>query len=283
MSKLSQPLKSLISASHARPNTTPAPKNIKSLFQSVAQSAQTKNVGTPAWLTIATATSMTLNSPESMLELYHTAVASSDSAGPVGTAEFMREVGLKCMCINGVPRVINTLGGFRAGLPEDVVKGLSTTVTRQLNTSNIEAVTSRGAQLWKSIYNPLHDKLFAKLGDSHPNLPVYILEAEYGALLADPSPNMPGPWKVGRVLTSMMAVSCLRSQTGVGPQVTSHVFGLRKAYADGSAKAEDEVKGGEWLASDEGSTWLLETVDRISGAIAEGQGTTFAPGIRAKL
>lgn len=45
---------------------------------------------------------MTLNSPESMLALYHTAVASKDSAGPVGTAEFMREIGLKCICLNGV-------------------------------------------------------------------------------------------------------------------------------------------------------------------------------------
>lgn len=53
MSKLSQPLKQLISASHARPNTLPAPKNIKSVFQKIAESAKEKKVGTPAWLTLA--------------------------------------------------------------------------------------------------------------------------------------------------------------------------------------------------------------------------------------
>lgn len=153
----------------------------------------------------------------------------------------------------------------------------------QLNTTTIDTATSRGRSLWKSIYNPFHDKLFAKLAESHPNLPVHILESEYGALLSDPSPNMPGPWQVGRVLTSVLAVACLRAQTGVGPQVTSHVFGLRKAYQDGTAAGEQEVKGGEWLAENEGSVWLLEMVDRITEAISEGQSTTFAPGFRAKL
>lgn len=111
---------------------------------------------------------------------------------------------------------------------------------------------------------------------------MHILESEYGALLSDPTPNMPHT-PVGRVLTSIMAIACLRAQTGVGPQVTSHVFGLRKAFEDGSAASEEPVEGGEWLASNEGSTWLLETVDGIVEAIGEGQGTTFAPGMRAKL
>jgi hypothetical protein len=91
---------------------------------------------------------------------------------------------------------------------------------------------------------------------------------------------------VGRVLTSIVAVACLRSQTGVGPQVTSHVFGLRKAYEDGSANAEGEtnVEGGEWLASDEGNMWLLKSVDTIVEALGDGKGSTFAPGIvKSKL
>lgn len=71
----------------------------------------------------------------------------------------------------------------------------------------------------------------------------------------------------------------------MGPQVISHVFGLRKAFEDGSYKAdgEDEVEGGEWLASNEGSTWLLQSVDRIVEAIGGGMGTSFAPGLKAKL
>ena len=83
-----------------------------------------------------------------------------------------------------------------------------------------------------------------------------------------------------------MAVACLRAQTGVGPQVTSHVFGLRKAYEDQSfkGKGEFEIQGGEWLASEEGNVWLLEAVDRIVDALGEGKGSSFAPGTeKAKL
>lgn len=82
-------------------------------------------------------------------------------------------------------------------------------------------------------------------------------------------------------------MACLRAQSGVGPQVVSHVFGLRKAFEDGTAEGEDVVMGGKWLASDEGSLWLLEAVDGIVHALGEGRGTTFAPGFesmpRAKL
>jgi len=110
---------------------------------------------------------------------------------------------------------------------------------------------------------------------------------EYGALFADP-PTLGHETgaKVGRVLTSIVAVACLRAQTGVGPQVTSHVFGLRKAFQDESFKApgEFEVQGGEWLASDEGNIWLLGAIDGIVEALGEGKGSSFAPGMeKAKL
>ena len=92
------------------------------------------------------------------------------------------------------------------------------------------------------------------------------------------------PAQVGRVLASLVAIACLRAQTGVGPQVLSHVFGLRKAFEDGSA--EEDLEGGEWLASEEGNKWILESVDAIVGALGGEQGTTFAPGLgkeKAKL
>jgi len=87
------------------------------------------------------------------------------------------------------------------------------------------------------------------------------------------------------VLTSIVAIAGLRAQTGVGPQVTSHVYGLRKAYEDGSAGAQGEavVQGGEWLAGDEGCVWLLGGVDKIVEALSGGAGTSFAPGFKAKL
>lgn len=159
---------------------------------------------------------------------------------------------------------------------------------RALSTKNIDDTLKRGSSLWDSIYRPFTDKLTAKLGQSHPDLPVHIIEAEYGCLFSDPpsddSPNQPN---IGRVLTSVIAVACLRAQTGVGPQVVSHVFGLRKSFEDGTAEPESEIEGGKWLASDEGSIWLLEQVDRIVQAIGGERGSSFAQGfdkaVKAKL
>lgn len=51
MSKLSEPLKALINAAHAKPNTTPAPKHIRSVYERIANNAASKKVGLPAWLT----------------------------------------------------------------------------------------------------------------------------------------------------------------------------------------------------------------------------------------
>jgi len=94
-----------------------------------------------------------------------------------------------------------------------------------------------------------------------------------------------GGAKVGRVLSSVVAVACLRAQTGVGPQVTSHVFGLRKAVEDGSW-VDDEAgpeKGVRWLASDEGNVWILEKVDEIVEAIGGGKGSSYAPARESKF
>lgn len=84
--------------------------------------------------------------------------------------------------------------------------------------------------------------------------------------------------------TSVAAVACLRAQQGVGPQVLSHVYGLRKAVEDESWKTDVGVaEGGEegvrWLASDEGCVWILEKVDELVEALGGGN---FAAG-KAKL
>ncbi|KAI7226867.1 hypothetical protein KC330_g8644 [Hortaea werneckii] len=241
MSKLSEPLKAFINAAHARPNTTPAPRHIGSVYEKVAQDASAKSVGMPAWLTAS------------------------------------------------VPRTINTLGEFYNGLPPDIQTELKKRQPRRhLSPQHIDTTLHRGNALWESVYRPFSDKLTQKLAQSHPDLPVFIIEGEYGALFSDPAypggnndPNRPN---VGRVLMSVLAVAVLRAQTGVGPQVVSHLFGLRKAYEDGTAEAEPEVQGGKWLAGNEGSYWLLEHVDRIVEAIGDGKGSSFAPGMeKAKL
>jgi len=218
-----------------------------------------------------------------MTALFYVATDAKSQEEKVKTAELMREVGLKCIGFNGIPRTINMLGDFRSSLPADVRSALNTIPSRIMLPGTLNDWKGRGRALWDSVYKPFETKLLNKLADSHPDLPVHIINSNYAPLFTDPA-DRPGGVRAGRILTSLLAIACLRAQTGVGPQVVSHVFGLRKAVDDGTWKApevtEEEVK---WLASEEGNTWILNTVDRIVEAIGQQQGTTFAPGIKAKL
>jgi hypothetical protein len=63
---------------------------------------------------------------------------------------------------------------------------------------------------------------------------------------------------LGRALTSVVGTACLRAEGHVGPQLTSHVFGLLKARNVQNQGAEDA-----WLSSDEGAEWVIRTVDTI--------------------
>ncbi|ORY18326.1 hypothetical protein BCR34DRAFT_621456 [Clohesyomyces aquaticus] len=282
MSKLSPKLKALISAVHARPGPTPS-FHVDNMYRKIAREAISRTLPTPAWLALTTAATMTMNSPDAMIVLYQAATADKSQKETVEIVEFMREVGLKCIGFNGVPRTINMLNAFRAALPSPIISSLSTTPTRLPTPSNIESINERGRQLWNSIYRPLENKLEAKLADAHPDLPVFIISGEYGALFTDP-PRRTGA-NVGRITTSLVAIACLRAQQGVGPQVLSHVYGLRKAFEDGTWKTEAEPGTEEamkWLASDEGCTWALEKVDEVVESLGGGQGSTFAP-VKAKL
>ena len=214
-----------------------------------------------------------MNSPESLSILYKFATAQQSTTGEkTATAELIREIGLKCISFNGIPRTINSLNAFKAGLPEDIK--LSTTSTREPTPENIMEIHNRGQTLWDSIYRPFEVKLYDKLADSHPDLPVHILNCHYGALLSDPAGRTTGA-NLGRLLTSTIAISCLRAQTGVGPQVLSHVFGLRKALEDGTWTDDIESEqGAKWLAGEEGNTWILNSVDSIVEAIGGGPGNT---------
>lgn len=226
---------------------------------------------------------MTMNSPESLAALFTLATSTGTSETDIEVAELMREVGLKCISFNGIPRTINCLNAFKASLPPHLADNLTKTPTRTPTPTNITAISDRGHALWDSIYRPFEKKLYNRLADSHPDLPVIILNSHYGALLSDPpTRDRSSSASAGRVLTSIVAVACLRAQTGVGPQVLSHVFGLRKALEDGSWVSDVEgERGARWLASDEGNEWILKSVDAIVRAIGEGDGSNFAP--KAKL
>ncbi|GKT65437.1 conserved mitochondrial protein [Colletotrichum tofieldiae] len=283
MSKLAPSLKALINAPFARPGQTAAPSHIREVYQSIARDAASKNVGTKPWLAVSAAATFTLNSPDSLESLYSVA-SSSGRPDKRETAEFIREIGLKCISFNGIPRTINCLNAFYAGLPKDVTAQLETRPTRAPTAQNIGEITARGQALWDSIYAPFEVKLYEKLAQSHPDLPVHILNSHYAGLLSDPK-ERGGLASVGRVLTSIVAISCLRAQTGVGPQVLSHVFGLRKGLEDGTFKADnqEDIKGAQWLASDEGSEWILKSVDTITEAIGGASRSNFAPARESKL
>lgn len=294
MSKLSPSLKALINAPFARPGQTPAPAHIADVYRAVARDAAKHNVGNRPWITVSAAATITLNSPESLAVLHRVATdpatpsASGQPETPVAAAELIREVGLKCIGFNGIPRTINVLGAFRAALPADVVAGLATQSTRTPTPADLPAVSTRGLALWRSVYAGFDQKLLDKLADSHPDLPVHILHSHYGPLFTDPPHHADGGLaNVGRALTSLVGITCLRSQQGVGPQVLSHIYGLRKAIADGTWKPADAsatdveaVRGVDWLASDAGSEWLLSSIDSIVAALGGGN---FTGADKAKL
>ncbi|KAG5915211.1 hypothetical protein E4U42_000101 [Claviceps africana] len=304
MAKLSPSLKALIHASFARPGPVPASAAIRRVYQAIAHDAAARKLGMKPWLAISTAATLTLNSPDSLSILHHIASTGQDQASQTHAAEFMREVGLKCISFNGIPRTINCLNAFYAALPKDVASSLDTRASRVLTPANLDHVLARGRRLWDSVYAPLEEKLLEKLARAHPDLPVHILGCHYGPLLSDPGPASASASaaaaaaagedrrgslaRTGRVLTSMVAIACLRAQTGVGPQVVSHVFGLKKAFGDGTRASDDDGGGGgdgdgaagsedavAWLAEDEGLEWILRSVDGIVRTLG---GSSFAPG-----
>ena len=63
---------------------------------------------------------------------------------------------------------------------------------------------------------------------------------------------------LSRTLGSVVGTACLRAEGRVGPQLTSHVFGLLKARKEDRQCEEDR-----WLSSDEGAEWVIRTVDEL--------------------
>ncbi|SCV71331.1 BQ2448_2919 [Microbotryum intermedium] len=288
--KLSQSLKATIGSTAARgaPLAAPSWASLDRLFAGLRSSAKEKGVGSNAWLTLSSATLVTLNSPDSLKHLYTFATKDATEDDQVGTAA----VGLSTRTFLQWDTTgafsINNLAALRSVVPASIQSRLGTTPTREPNDPS--AVSSRAKDLWNSIYDPQSAKLLSILSASHPDLPVHILNSHYGALLADPPVSSSSVGEststVGRILTSLIAISCLRAQGGVEPQVFSHVFGLRKASFEDEAM-KDLGEGGEWLTSEDGAQWCIDWVDRIVDQVAKGEGPSFATrpegGSKAKL
>lgn len=187
----------------------------------------------------------------------------------------MREAGLKCIGFIGIPKVINQLAALRSAVDEDdeLKTALPTEPRRKVTQSELQPVQDAAYKLWDDIYTPLSDKLISILGHSHPDLPVFIIDGEYGPLFAPPHTFANKPelkqepaWEVNRLRTSLVAIAGLRAQGGVGPQVTSHVWGLMKAQ--NSINAQDgHAAGLRWLTSEEGALWAVRVVDSLCLAV----------------
>ncbi|RXK38278.1 hypothetical protein M231_04451 [Tremella mesenterica] len=344
MSKLSPSLKALISAPHALGRPLPAPPQLTRVFDTLRSRSRPHledgTIPSEPFLVLATATLVTVNSPESVQRLWKYAVEGRDVMGSARTAALMREAGLKCIALNGIPRTINALVALRSILPEEVIDLLSSIPTRKHTPENIQSISSRGREMWDIIYSPFHNKLLDKLSDAHPDLPIHILESHYGPLLSDPSvsslsssptsssvstppsphtsavPSTPSSSSsppssspsilsmdqrgdhhsslspsakqndeptnrqssilstgtIGRTLTSIMAMSCLRAQTGVEPQLISHVHGLQKAAKEEDSQLDEKIgkEGRSWLCGDDGTKWVLESVDEITLHVKRG-------------
>ena len=85
----------------------------------------------------------------------------------------------------------------------------------------------------------------------------FIIQA-YGAVLSPMPGGQSEQGNLSRALGSVVGTACLRAEGGVGPQLISHVFGLLRARDVEGLSGEDY-----WLASDEGTEWVIRTIDTL--------------------
>ncbi|KAF5333111.1 hypothetical protein D9611_002330 [Ephemerocybe angulata] len=227
-----------------------------------------------------------------------------DVPSAVNKAALMRESALKSVIFVGVPRVILSLAALHSALDEEVKAALRTDSRRTASPDNVQSIVTQGRALWDSIYAPHADKLHDKLGSYHPDFigtfskdapdsrghaaktrrvnrqndgvkeRAFIIQC-YGSVLAPLSGGTRAfldtsngqdrdQGNLSRALGSVVGMAALRAEGGVGPQLTSHTFGLLKARNTPNQSSEDE-----WLSSDEGAEWVLRTVDEILEGVAE--------------
>ncbi|KAH8710257.1 hypothetical protein GQ44DRAFT_626645 [Phaeosphaeriaceae sp. PMI808] len=269
---LSPALTTLLDASHPGSQNILATTGIEKILSRVEQEARSKRLDRSVWLAVFTATSMTMASPESMTALFKYVAASETPHQQIETAEFMREIGMRCLGLIGIPRTINMLISFHASLPLCVASSLNTVPSRYTDASNIESMQKRGRILWDQVHNPWGASLEHKLQKAHPDLPIFIINNLYGGLFANTERSW-GP-KIGRIFTSLSAIASLRAQPSASPQLRGHIYGMRKVWEDGSWKSEPNIGPEEavkWITSDQGCIWVLRKVDELVYALGAAQ------------
>ncbi|KAI0356642.1 hypothetical protein OH77DRAFT_1400444 [Trametes cingulata] len=272
-------VKQLLTLRTPQPRPTPSLPKLTAVLTSTFQDAKAKRAER-GWLTLAMCTLLTANAPPTIGHLYRFATRDNleDVATRRGFAEaldkaaLMRESALKSCIFVGVPRTILSLANLHETIEDDVRNGLRKTSVRTVNTENVSEIVARGEALWSSIYEPHAEKLRYKLGSYHPDFIEFIIQA-YGTVLSPLPGGDAVQGNLSRALGSIVGTACLRAEGGVGPQLTSHVFGLLKARNVPGLSEEDY-----WLASDEGTEWVVRTVDAILDVVKPelGQGTAQA-------
>jgi len=275
ISKLPPALKHMLTLRN--PNSTPCPNAdvLQGVLTRTRDVARQKGAE-QGWLAVSTATMLTKNCPPALACIYAFATRQEGADAEtvqkpvplerrIRIAALMRETTIKGCVFVGVPKVINCLAGLTGGLDDEVKEALDKKSYRDAEQENVPPILERGIKLFRSIYDPHTEKLLAKLGTYHPDFPGFIIRSEYGPLLQEP-PDMPKEYAISRALTSAMGVACLRADGGVGPQLTSHVYGLLKAAGWPGETEEDK-----WLSSQEGAQWVIELTDELSDLVKSGE------------
>jgi len=269
---LSPSLKHLIALKPLRSKGLP-PSVSQTLFTTFQSEARAKNLKDSAWIVPTTATLCTANSPVSLSQLskfVQSSQVSKKKEEKVYNAELMREAGIKCIGFIGIAKVIISLESIASSLDPEIKQLLRQTARREVTAENLGPMMNKGSKLWRQIYTPHDAKLIEKLKGHHPDLPVSIMY-EYSYLFSDPDipagiPDVERPVNVGRILTSLVGIGCLRGTSEpVTPQVTSHVLGLLKCQNLTPEESDsDQVgEGYRWLIGNEGAEWVVTVVDRV--------------------
>ncbi|GJJ07373.1 hypothetical protein Clacol_001575 [Clathrus columnatus] len=276
--KLPTTVKHLLTLRRPQANPSPSWERLHGIFTPTLAKAAQHNAR-DGWLVLATSTLLTANVPAAVSHLYRYVSRReplSDSAESLLSAEertaqaaIIREAALKSVIFVGVPRVILTLEALSGALENDVKASLRKVPFRVVGADNAEEFTRRGQALWKHIYAPHDVKLADKLAGYHPDFMSFITTS-YGVVFSPWFKGDPGygPGNLSRTLGSVVGVACLRTESGVGPQLISHVYGLLKSNVEYEGK--EPTDGEKWLASEQGTEWVINSIDQIGDVARSG-------------
>ena len=92
----------LIDAANSPPPPAQSPAKVKDVISRIEHDATARGLGRCSWLAIVIATTMTMDLPESIAAVAQHVVGSVPPNESIKVVEFMREVGMICIAMNGV-------------------------------------------------------------------------------------------------------------------------------------------------------------------------------------